>query len=125
MRQLACKNGHEFNVTNTYTGPDGKRTCKVCRRARQTGYRNADKTKARRQWTKDALYKKYGLTPEQVEMMKIECQICKTTEDLCIDHNHKTGLVRGVLCGKCNRGLGNFNDDTELLYGAVNYLKAV
>lgn len=40
-----------------------------------------------------------------------------------LDHNHKTGKIRGVLCGHCNSGLGMFRDNPELLQAAVEYLK--
>ena len=55
------------------------------------------------------------------------CAICKkecvSGRRLAIDHNHDTGEVRGLLCCKCNRGLGNLNDDLELLRQAVLYLE--
>ena len=57
------------------------------------------------------------------------CDICNSgvpgfgRKNLSIDHDHKTGSVRGLLCQKCNIGLGNFNDSPDLLKKAINYLK--
>ena len=75
--------------------------------------------------------KKYGLTTEEVEAMMetTHCQICgvELTQDttntgMAIDHCHDTGKVRGVLCNRCNRGLGFFADNIENLHKAINYL---
>jgi hypothetical protein len=56
------------------------------------------------------------------------CEICKRTcssgKRLAIDHNHSTGKIRGLLCGKCNCGLGMFLDSFELLESASRYLKS-
>jgi len=58
-----------------------------------------------------------------------QCDICQSEipgygrRSFCIDHDHKTGIVRGMLCQKCNIGLGNFNDNPELLQKAIKYLQ--
>ncbi len=74
--------------------------------------------------------REYGLTKEAYQEMldkqDHKCVICRTPEEdraLCIDHNHSTGKVRGLLCDLCNRGLGQFQDRTDLLLRAVKYLE--
>ena len=53
-----------------------------------------------------------------------ECVICGSEEKLVVDHDHKTGAIRGMLCNHCNRGLGHFRDDPDLLEFAAQYLYA-
>jgi hypothetical protein len=76
-------------------------------------------------------YKKYNLTPEEyTEMFNNQngcCAICGTHQNklkkqLSIDHNHVTGKIRGLLCQKCNQGLGFFNDNINSLNQAISYL---
>lgn len=51
------------------------------------------------------------------------CGICnKVPDTLCIDHNHDTGQVRGLLCRKCNSAIGKLYDDPEIILNAYYYL---
>lgn len=79
---------------------------------------------------------KYGLSPQDYDDMVDSqlglCAICHVQMELgghrkdsvCVDHNHETGVVRALLCRKCNVGLGHFNDDPELAQSAADYLAA-
>ncbi len=51
-----------------------------------------------------------------------ECQTCGSTENLCIDHSHKTGKWRGRLCQNCNTALGHFFENTKSIENAIAYL---
>lgn len=72
------------------------------------------------------LKRTYNLTAEQYENLEKSqdggCAICGGLARLNIDHCHKTGNVRGLLCSNCNRGLGMFADDKSRLLNAIEYL---
>ncbi len=55
---------------------------------------------------------------------KGKCAICnkKSKSKMVIDHNHKTGKIRGLLCIQCNSGLGMFRDSRKVLSRAIKYL---
>ena len=75
--------------------------------------------------------REYGLTwQEVIEMLgkqKGACQICREPlaieKTFSLDHDHKTQLIRGILCIKCNAMLGNCNDRIEVLESAIAYLR--
>lgn len=50
-------------------------------------------------------------------------KVCKSGKRLAVDHDHKTGNIRDLLCGNCNGGLGKFQDNPQLLEKAAEYLK--
>ena len=65
--------------------------------------------------------------PGLVEEQQGLCAICSRPfgdEPYYVDHDHKTGLIRGLLCNGCNLGLGLFRDDIDALLAAAQYLKA-
>lgn len=65
---------------------------------------------------------KYGLSQSDRHALLADgCDICGREAEH-IDHCHSTGVVRGGLCGPCNRGLGLFGDDPERLRAAAEYL---
>jgi hypothetical protein len=73
------------------------------------------------------MVQKTGITPaERLEMLEAvggRCAICGIAkEKMCIDHDHVTGVVRGVLCNDCNLALGGFEDSSTLLASALNHL---
>lgn len=82
----------------------------------------------------DAIIRRqYGISYDQYEqLIKAQgggCAICGRTKEpdgrkLSIDHDHATGLTRGVLCYACNKALGLFYDKKDLLLNAHNYLSA-
>jgi len=80
---------------------------------------------------KELFISKYGLTYKDWEGLWYtqdgRCAICDKffaeKKDICIDHNHKTGEIRGLLCKRCNIGIGLFDDNHELLNNTVKYLK--
>lgn len=82
-----------------------------------------------------ALRESFGLSLEQYQEMhdrqKGKCSICNEPEKqmrngkikaLAVDHNHKTGAIRGLLCSDCNTGIGKLKDSPEIIRNAAKYL---
>ena len=77
------------------------------------------------------IQKKYNITIDDFEnlreLQKNKCAICFgemiLPRDCNIDHNHDTDKVRGLLCNRCNRALGLFRDNAEILKNAIIYLQ--
>lgn len=131
-RCACCKNYFSLDCfAKNSTKPDGfQERCNDCRKNHyhKVKHKIPKRTKERRR--KDLL-KSYGLNEKNfADLLKKQngvCAICKTDEwgkiSPSIDHCHKTGLVRGLLCSHCNTGLGLFEDNESYLLNAAEYLK--
>lgn len=103
--------------------------CKDCKLKKNTISWKANKHKHIEQRKNSHLEKKYGITLKEYKKILSNqngvCLICRNKDirKLAVDHNHKTGEIRGLLCGKCNQGIGLFNDDIKILRRAIEYLK--
>lgn len=117
-RKHPCSQCGKSNAVGT------ARLCPTCRRLN---------TKAsRRRAHHKAIEAKYGISGEEYDALYEaqggRCAICRTSTGkakmLAVDHDHKTGIVRGLLCGSCNhRLLGAAHDGTEILVRAIEYLE--
>jgi hypothetical protein len=133
-----------FRVFQRQGRPCRHSHCRACQNARLREYRRrhpereAARSKAYRQRNPDKvrarnIAKRGGATLEDYDAMFAQqggvCAICKQPpldgKHLSVDHCHATGAIRGLLCGKCNSGLGMFADEPGRLIAAVNYLKEI
>lgn len=99
--------------------------CRQCVSAAQPVSRIANREWRHRNKEKVKGYdrkRKYGLTPAAFALLPDHCQICFTRERLCVDHDHRSGLVRSRLCHKCNVSIAGFQEDPLLLANAIAYL---
>ena len=114
------------------TDPIFREQIKACGRRWRAANRSEINALAREQWhakyRESARIRRYGLSDKGYNAILADqhgrCPICTGKFDsLCIDHCHLTGKVRGLLCTKCNLGLGYFNDDPNCLRAAAAYLE--
>ncbi len=101
--------------------------CKQCHSKKQKKSYSENKTRHKN----SSLKSRFGITLKQYNVLlskqNFRCAICLRSEidngkSLAVDHNHTTGAIRGLLCIKCNFGIGQFEDNTELLKKTIRYL---
>lgn len=123
-----CKHGHTWTIENTYVV--GKsRACRECNNTQQN----------KRAIMLKHHYLRYGLTEHDVqalfEQQRGLCACCGNPETaivqrtgkikmLHVDHDHKTGKVRGLLCQDCNMSLGHLQDSSQRIQMLLDYAKA-
>lgn len=107
-------------------------------KAQKQMYNKVNSVKIAKQSKRYSYLYRYGITKEIYDEMYEKqngvCAICNQPEKLfdkranrvkvlAVDHNHKTGNVRGLLCQSCNTGIGLFEDNIKIMKMAIEYLK--
>lgn len=113
---------------------DDEKWCRHCQTAVPGFYTTGARCKgcASRATHSAHVQKVYGISgAEYDELLKMQghrCAICRqkpAKKRLAVDHDHKTGEVRGLLCATCNKGiLGSAHDSLEILQRAVGYMES-
>jgi hypothetical protein len=124
-KTLACQDcNQDFQVRRTGNLPT---VCDSCFTERHRARQRADRRRK-------GLWEYYKMTEAEYWAMHKNqggvCWICGGKQKgrgaknnvLSVDHNHKTGKIRGLLCTNCNTGIGNLRDSIELLQKAIQYL---
>jgi hypothetical protein len=133
------RHGH----TNRTRPIKGTKLCTVCGKkpihAKKMCNRCYNKSLREKNPTRDFAYdlnKNWGISIDEYNALLknqgYKCAICGADSNdtvngkktrLAVDHDHKTGEIRGLLCGNCNRGIGNLQDSINFLQKAIDYLK--
>lgn len=138
-----CKNHGPLTKLQVYKRYKGKNwlSCRKC--VKECNNRFDEKTTSahRNSYKKNYYLKNNGIKFDKNDYLKLlikqknVCAICKKPESiisgkvnrvpkrLAIDHDHKTGKIRGLLCHRCNVSIGSMQESTELLQAAIDYLK--
>ena len=138
MKQCTKCNEHKqlSQFGNHKRHKDGKRfRCKACEAADRKEVRKEQAVQnigELKQYDRASNLKRmYGISIQEwnikLEQQKGVCAICQGTcvsgRRLSVDHDHRTGKIRELLCGNCNHGLGKFLDSPALLLKAIDYLR--
>jgi len=126
-------------IINTLWGPEENSVdTKKCRRCDETkdienfeiNRKFASGGIARRAYCKSCQKKQKSISGKKYYSKKPETLICPTCGDtvkgnhnIVLDHNHKTGTIRGYICDNCNSGMGRAKDDVQILQNWIEWLK--
>lgn len=141
MTKTCTRCGEEKELQNFPKRSGGKTRqlykswCKACHKEVHQSWveGNPDKVRgyrAKDKWTLHKRCSRHGITVEEFWSIYEEqdgtCPVCDKAieaEDSAIDHNHKTGEVRGILCKSCNRALGLLGDNPDTMFRGFTYLQ--
>ncbi len=126
----SCSNSFQRGGRGMALDADGNRLCNDCRERPQKHNSLCSECSVvrRTKYYREVMrYQRYGVSKEWFEeRFTGKCEICFEpigTFSAHIDHCHATGEVRGILCGLCNKGLGQFKDNPAALIRAAKYLE--
>lgn len=136
-RRVRFRNGNSkdcrFENLTLFNGLAGKFDYKTRegRQAYQNAYRKMTPVQEKSRALRDSFNLSLDDYNEMLESQKGKCAICNQPEAqmrngklkaLAVDHNHKSGSIRGLLCSDCNTGIGKLKEDKNILLSAVRYL---
>ena len=97
---------------------------RLAERARVAAYRLANRDLLNGKTKVNHIKRRYGLTVDEYNnLIENGCEVCGTTENLCVDHCHETLKVRGCLCNRCNVALGFLREDPVIIQQLLNYIE--
>lgn len=139
MKQCkTCKQFLSFNKFFKRANGHLRSSCKICiNKQNLNNYYVCDKLNRAKVSYRYALKVNYNLSEEEYNQLYTnqngKCSICnkelsnrflnKEGFKSAVDHCHKTGKIRSILCNLCNKALGAFKDDLTIVKEAVNYLE--
>ena len=138
--KICSKCGEDKPVTEFYkahdkqskNNPEGyKSHCKTCVKEQRNEYYKTPegyKYQIEKSWRDKGILFTTEEYQELLEEQAYGCAICGAKSNrngsrLCVDHDHKTGAIRGLLCHQCNTSLGQLEDSIDMLNNAIKYLE--
>ena len=144
--EYKCSKCKESKPVSAFFVADGRvrYQCKHCHGQGGVNYKRSNSEARKRYASKTRewrIFKEFGITVDEYNCMhdaqKGRCKLCGQPESspgnslwgntgprrLAVDHNHITNVIRGLLCSNCNRALGLFRDNCQLLRRAVIYIE--
>jgi hypothetical protein len=122
-----CKEVKDSNkfAKNKYDKKDGRKTiCKFCNNIRSKKYHNKHKEKINNR--QKEYYQANAEKLRMIDSQNHQCACCNeelypTHGNICVDHDHSTGVVRKILCRSCNMALGIMNENPDKITKLLQY----